>query len=100
MTTFPGNSGGTRHCSQVFQELPRCPFVSFIQLLGDRELARVGDADEQIELAFSGLHLGNIDVEEADRIMLEALPLRFVALDVRQARRAVSLEVAVQHRPG
>ena len=36
-----------------------------------------------LELALSGLHLCDIDVEETNRITLEALPLRLVALDIR-----------------
>ncbi|MDR6147788.1 hypothetical protein QE363_003581 [Sphingomonas sp. SORGH_AS870] len=42
------------------------------------------------------LHFGNIDVEEADRVAFEALPLRFVAFDVRQAGDPVPLEASVQ----
>ena len=36
---------------QVFQKLPRCPSVSLVDQLGDRELARAVDADEQVQLA-------------------------------------------------
>lgn len=42
----------------------------------------VSNANKQVELAFGGLHLGDIDVEETNRITLEAQPLRLVALDV------------------
>ena len=62
----------------------------------DRELAGAIYADEQVKLAFGGLHLGNIDVEEADGITLEALTLGLVAFDVGQAGDAVPLEAAVQ----
>ena len=48
-----------------------------------RELAGAIDADEEIELAFGGLYLGDIDVEEADRIALEALALRLVTVNIR-----------------
>jgi len=61
---------------QVFQELPRCPSISLVDQLRDRELAGAVDADEQVKFAFGGLHLGDIHVEEADRIALEALALR------------------------
>ena len=43
-----------------------------------------------------GLHLGDIDVEEADRVALEALALGLVALDVRQTGDAVPLKASVQ----
>ena len=54
------------------------------------------DANEQVELAFGSLHLGNFDVEEADRIAFEALPLRFVACDVRQVGDAVPLQATMK----
>jgi hypothetical protein len=50
---------------QVLQELPRRPPVSLIDQLGDRELAGAVDADEQAKLTLSGLHLGDVHVEEA-----------------------------------
>jgi hypothetical protein len=37
------------------------------------------------------MHCRAVDVEEADGIALELLALGFVALDVRQARDAVTL---------
>jgi transposase len=80
---------------QMLEELPGRSPVSLVDQLGDRELAGAVDADEQVELAFGGLHLGDVDVEEADRVTLEELPLGFVALDVRQTGDAVSLEAAV-----
>jgi hypothetical protein len=63
-------------------------------------LPRTGavDGDEQVELAFSCLHLGNIHVKEVDGIALEALPLRFVALDIGQTRDAVPLKAPMQGR--
>ena len=67
---------------QVLEEFPRCTPVSLVDQLGDGELARAVDADEQIELAFGSLHLGNIDVEEANGVALEALALWLVALDI------------------
>ncbi len=63
---------------------------------GDREFAGAVDADGQVKFAFGGLHFRNIDVKEADRIALEALALRLVTLDVRQARDAVPLKASMQ----
>ena len=60
---------------QVFEELPRSSPVRLVDQLGDRELAGTVYADEQVELAFGGMHLGDIDVKEADRVALEALRL-------------------------
>ena len=80
---------------EVFEELPGCPSISLVDALRHRELAGAVDADEQIKLALSGLRLGDVDVEEADGIALEALALGLVALDVRQAGDAVPLKTAV-----
>ena len=38
-----------------------------------------------MQLAFSGLDLGDVEVEEPDRVAFEALTLRFVPFTVRQA---------------
>ena len=81
---------------QVFEELPRSSPVRLVDQLGDRELAGTVYADEQVELALGGLHLGNIDVEETDRVALEALTLWLVAFDIGQTGDAVALEAAVQ----
>ena len=39
--------------------------------LGESELRRAVDGDEEVELSLGGLHFGDVDVEEADRIGLE-----------------------------
>ena len=43
----------------------------------------------EIELAFSGLDLGDVDVEIADRIRLELFLRRFATLDFRQSDDAL-----------
>ena len=81
---------------QVFEKLPRCSSISLVDQLGDCELAGAIDADEQVELAFGGMHLGDIDVKEADRVALEALPLWLAAFDIGQTGDAVALEATMQ----
>ncbi len=81
---------------QVFEKLPRCPSISLVDQLGDCELAGAIDTDEQVELAFGGMHLGDIDVKEADWVALEALPLWLVAFDIGQTGDAVPLQATVQ----
>ena len=81
---------------QVFQELPCCSSIRLVDQLRDRELARAVDADEQVELALGGLHLGDVRVEETDGVALETLALRLVTLDVQQAGDTVPLEASVQ----
>ena len=68
---------------EKFEELPGCSSVRLFYRMGDRKLAGAVDGHEHVKLAFSGLNLGDIHVEEPDRIGLEALALGLVALDVR-----------------
>jgi hypothetical protein len=87
---------GTARLSAGVQGIPT-PFAdSLVDQLGDGELAGAVDADEQVELAFGSLNLGDIDVEEVDRVALEALSLRLVALNVRQTGYVMPLQAAVQ----
>ncbi len=79
---------GLKH---ALPELPSGAPDSLLVELGHRELARAVNADKEIELALGGLHVGDVDVEEADRVGLELLPLRLVTLDIRQTRDAVPL---------
>jgi len=44
--------------------LPRRSPVSLVDKLGDREFTRAVDADEQLELAFGSLNLGDIHVKK------------------------------------
>jgi hypothetical protein len=72
----PDRVNPVRHrFQQVFKELPRRSPVSLVDKLGDREFTRAADADEQVELAFGSLHLGDIHAKEPDRVALEALSL-------------------------
>jgi hypothetical protein len=67
---------------QVFEKLPSRSPVGLVDQLGDGELAGAVDADEQVELAFGSLYLGDVHVKEADGITLEALARGLVTLDV------------------
>ena len=60
------------------------------------ELRGAVDGDEHVQLALLGPHLGDVDVEVADRIGLELLLRRLVAFDIGQAADAVALQTAVQ----
>jgi hypothetical protein len=53
--------------------------------LGKGELGGPVDGDEEVEPAFGGVHLGNVDVEVADRIGLELALAQLVAFDIGQA---------------
>jgi len=67
--------------------------------LGEGELGHSVDGDEQMELAFLGAHLGDVDMDIADRIVAEPL-LRLLALHAGQPVDAVALEQPVQAGAG
>lgn len=64
--------------------------------LGKGELGSPVDGYEEIEPAFSRMHLGNVDVKIADRIALELLLWLLVASDLRQPRNTVALKASMQ----
>ena len=64
------------------------------------ELGRTVDGDEQIEPSFGRMNLGQIDVEVAERVGLEARTLRLVAIDLRQTADTVPLQAPMQRRAG
>lgn len=74
----PIRNGG----DQIEQELRRRYLSSLFDQLGEGELACSVNGDEDVELAFGGLELGDVDVEEPDWVALEPLPFGFVSLDV------------------
>ena len=74
--------------------------AAFSMQLDEGELRGPVDGHEEIELALLGAHLGDVDVEVADRIALELLLGRLVAVDLRQAADAVALQAAMQRRAG
>ena len=53
------------------QEGARGLHIGLMDELSDRELGSSIDGGEEIKLALRGLHFGDVDVEEADRIGLE-----------------------------
>ena len=75
-----------------FEELSSGLAICLVYELGDSKLAGPVNAHEHIQLALGGLNLRDVDVKESDWVALEALPLRFVPLDVGQARDAMPLK--------
>lgn len=70
--------------------------VGALDQLHEGELARPIDGHEQVELALGGLNLGEVDMEEADRVGLGPFLRLLVALDLRQAADVVPLKAAEQ----
>ena len=80
----------------MLKEFPGSLPVGLVDELGHGELARAVDTDKQIQFAFSGLNLGDVDIEEPYGVALELRPLRPVALHIRQTRDAMPLQAPVQ----
>ena len=81
---------------QIVQELGGDHLARFAMSLDERELAGAVDPHEQAQLSLGGLHLGDVDVEVADRVGLE-LALRFlVAGHFGQPADPMALQAAVQ----
>ena len=68
----------------------------FYMQFGEGELGGPVDRDEQVEPAFGGLDLGDVDMEIANWIALELPLARRVALDIGQPGDAVALQTAMQ----
>ncbi len=77
--------GVGNRCDQVARELGRNHLAALRMEFGIGELGHPVDGDGQAQPAFGYLHLGDIDVEEADRIALELLLRRLVTFDLRGA---------------
>ena len=81
---------------QRFEE-SRCGLsVRLFDEQSEREFARAVNGDEEMELSLAGMYLGDVDVEVADGVALEALFRRLVALDIRQAADAMALKASMQ----
>jgi len=85
---------------QGFEKV-RCRLaVGCIVKSGKGELGRAIHGHEQMQLAFLGVHLGDVEMEIADRVGLEWFLRGFVALDLRQPAYVVALKEAMKGRPG
>ncbi len=80
----PGGAGR----GHMPRDLPGGAPVRLLRGPGDGGLAGSVDADDGMEPARGGLHLGDVDVKEADRAALEPPPFRLVVLDAPQAGEA------------
>lgn len=83
---------------QVLKKLPCGLAICFLNQLRHRKLAGAINGNKEMELAFLGSNLCDIDMELANRIALELLPLRLVACDVRQSGYAIPLQTSMRGR--
>ena len=78
-------------CDQRHQK-GRCGFSAGLgDQLNESEFACAINGDVEVELAFGGLNLGNIEMKSADRAGLELLPAGLVTIHIRQPGDAVAL---------
>ncbi len=82
------NPAGRAAGRRMPRDLPGGAPVRLLRGPGDGGLAGSVDADDGMEPARGGLHLGDVDVKEADRAALEPPPFRLVVLDAPQAGEA------------
>jgi hypothetical protein len=90
----PIGDGGDEAAQEVPGDAARHLLVQF----GESELRDPVDGDDKIELALSGPHFGDVDVEEADWIGLELALGRGFAFDLWQAGDPMTLEASMQRR--
>ena len=83
---------------QGFQEGDGGRLICLLVQGCERELRGPVDGDEQMELALGRADLGNVDVDEADRIGLERTLGRGPAFDLGQAGDTVALQTSVLGR--
>ena len=76
---------------QGFKEAGRRDAGCLIGQLHEGELAGPVDADKEIELAFSGLHFGNVNMKETEQVSLELALGGLAAFDLLQSADAVAL---------
>src|SRR5665213_1371517 len=81
---------------QSFEEGRGGDASGLLDRLHEGELAGAIDGNVEVELAFGGLDLREVDVKIADRISLELFLRRLVAFDLRQSADAVALKTAMQ----
>ena len=81
---------------EMTQEIAGRAPLGFAMKFDEGEFARPIDSDEHVELAFGGLHLGDVDMEEADRIALELGLGSLLALYLGKTTDPVALQAAMQ----
>ena len=85
---------------QRSEEVGCYPLRGLFMHLDKGELGGAVDGDQELERALFGPHLGDIDMEVADRVGFELFAPGLVAIDLRQPGDPVPLQAAVQRRAG
>ncbi|WP_322997554.1 hypothetical protein [Castellaniella sp.] len=80
----------------MFKEILRRFPIGLIAELHECKIAGPLKCDEQIKPPLGGMNPFNIDVEEAECIVLEALPLWSITRDIGQMRDIIALQALMQ----
>lgn len=86
--------------NQRFQKRGSSAHVCAFDQFNKGELRGTVDSHEQIEFAFSGANLGQVDMEVADRVALELLPVGLAAFHFRKTADAMPFQATMQRRTG
>ncbi len=70
---------------EIFEEFPGRLPIGFPDQLCDSEFACPVDGNEEVQLTFSSLDFGYVEMKEPDRVAFEALASGLVSLHVRQS---------------
>jgi hypothetical protein len=73
--------------------------VRLLDQLGHSEFAGSVKGRMEKKLTLSGLHPGDVDVEDPNRVAFEPLASGLVSLDIRQKRVAVPRKTPMERRP-
>ncbi len=85
---------------QRLEESRRSLHIGAFDQLHESELRSAVDGHKEIELAFGGAYLGQVDMEVADRIALELLPSGLAAFRFWKPADAMPLQTAMQRGTG
>src|SRR5262245_53309288 len=78
------------------QEIGSDPACGLLMQLGKGKLAGTVNGDKELQAAFFRMHLGNVDMEVAKRVLLALLLGGYVACYLRQAADAMALAATMQ----
>lgn len=85
-----------RDIDQRAQEGGRSLPIGFADQLGMSEFGCPVDGHKKIEFSFLGSDLGDVEMEEADRVDLEPASLGLVTFDIGQPADRMALQAAMQ----
>jgi hypothetical protein len=87
-------------CNQCFKKRGGSSHIGAFDQFNEGELRGAVDGHEEMEFAFGSAHLGQFDMEVADGVVLEFLPVGLAAFHFRKTADTVPLQTTMQRRTG